>query len=469
MELYADGRKMKKTWSVIKFLLFILLVYITGFIWTSLPLINGYAAKTMCSDVFVSRRTLADINANELGSFPFNLSSVTVDTNDSSVTASMAGLASRKAIFRKGLGATLVSGMPETVVRNESFNLPVAPAVNQDSINWPAGNKLTQKPEDGIDTVALQKAIRYAFDEPSHKPARRTRAVIVIYKGQIIAEEYAAGFNAHSIQLGWSMAKGIENALLGILIKRRQLQLNAPAPIPEWKKDERNKITINDLLHMSSGLHYASSAAGPSDLTEMLFRQSNMGVYGMRAATEHPPGTVFHYADASANILSFIERKLLGDQQYYRFPYESLFYKIGMNSALLEVDASGTFVGSSYCYATARDWARFGLLYLNDGVWNNERILPEGWVRFTSTPTTARNEENKGAYGALWWVNKPDSRGIVKYPRIPADCISCQGYEGQFVAVIPSKKLVVVRLALERADKLDGDKFLADVINSLPE
>jgi len=219
---------------------------------------------------------------------------------------------------------------------------------------------------------------------------------------------------------------------------------------------------------MNSGLHYASSATGPSDLTEMLFRQNNMAKYGIQAAPDHDPGRVFHYADATANILSFIERKVLGDQQYHRFPYEALFYKIGMNSAILEIDASGTFVGSSYCYATARDWARFGLLYLNDGVWNGQRILPDGWVQFTATPTAARNEEGKGAYGALWWVNKPDNKGIQKYPHVPLDCISCQGYEGQFVAVIPSKKLVVVRLALERGDKLNGDTFLTNVIKALP-
>ncbi len=459
---------MKKAWQVIKFLLFILLVYVCGFIWTSLPLINGYAAKTMCSDVFVCHRTTADIRANELGSFPFNLASVTISLQDSSVTATIAGLASRKAIFRKGLGATVISGIPEVAVRNESFNLAVPPAVNQDSIEWPAGNKIWNTVTYDVDTLQLQQALQEAFNEPSHKSIRRTRAVIVVYKDRIIAEKYAWGFGARSIQLGWSMAKGIENALLGILINRGQLQLNRPAPVREWQQDERRTITINDLVHMSSGLHYASSATGPSDLAEMLFSQNNMAAYGIKAAPEHPPGKVFHYADASANILSFIERAIIGDPQYYRFPYEALFYKIGMNSALLEVDGSGTFVGSSYCYATARDWARLGLLYLHDGVWKTERILPEGWVQFTSTPGAANNQENKGAYGALWWLNKPDSKGIFKYPHVPADCFSCEGYEGQFVVVIPSKQLVVVRLALERGDKLDGDKFLSGIIKALP-
>ena len=460
---------MKKIiWRVIQFSMLVLLLCIIIYISKVLPLINGYAAKTMCSDLFISGRTFEDIEKSELGSFPFNLASCSVNMPDSSVTASIAGLAQRKAIFRNGLGATLISQTTEAELKKQSFLIVIPPAVNQDSIDWPAGNRMANKIIPGIDSIQLNEVVNDAFKEPSAEQKPSTRAVVILYQGKIIAEKYAGGFTASSKQLGWSMAKGIENALIGIMVKQGKINIELPVPVAEWKNDARNTITMADLMHMSSGLHYASSATGPSDLTEMLFKENNMAAFAIRAAADHPHGKIFHYADASANLLSFIERKLIGDSEYYRFPYEKLFYKIGMNSTLLEVDASGTFVGSSYCYATARDWARFGLLYLNDGVWNGERILPEGWVTFTATRSAAKNEEKKGEYGALWWLNAGNDNGVLKYPHVPADCFACQGYEGQYIWVIPSKKLVVVRLALERGNKLDPDKFLSGIIKALP-
>ena len=183
-----------------------------------------------------------------------------------------------------------------------------------------------------------------------------------------------------------------------------------------------------------------------------------MGHYAMRSSLRHPPGTIFNYSSGTANILSAIIRRTVGEEEYYHFPYQQLFEKIGMYSAVMEMDGGGTYVGSSYCYATARDWARFGLLYLHDGVWNGQRVLPEGWVRWTTT-----GEE----YGALWWLN----RGPVasrRHPEIPADCFSCEGYEGQYIWVIPSKDLVVVRLAMEHGSKLSPDTFVPEVVRALP-
>jgi hypothetical protein len=189
----------------------------------------------------------------------------------------------------------------------------------------------------------------------------------------------------------------------------------------------------------------------------MLFKEANMGAYAANSSLRHSPGQVFNYSSGTANILSLILRKAIGEDYYYRFPYEQLFEKIGMYSAVLEPDASGTFVGSSYCYATARDWARFGLLYLHDGIWNGQRILPEGWVKWTTTGTS---------YGALWWLNRDDG-GVRRYPHIPADCYACEGYEGQYVWVIPGSDLVVVRLALEHGRRLKPDVFLPEVIKAL--
>lgn len=267
------------------------------------------------------------------------------------------------------------------------------------------------------------------------------------------------------------MTKGIVNAMIGILVQQGKLNINSPAPIEQWKNDERMKITISDLMHMSSGLKFWWFPLGPSDLTNMLFKEKSMAEFALNKSLKNKPGTVFSYSDGSANILSYIIRKTVGDKDYYRFPYEQLFYKIGMDNTLLEVDASGTFVGSSYSYATARDWARFGLLYLNDGVWNDERILPEGWVKFTATASKAKDLSGEGKYGALWWLNAEDNGNAKNkdYPHVPSDCFSCQGYDGQYVWVIPSKKLVVVFMSFDHDGKLDQDTFLSEVIKALPK
>jgi CubicO group peptidase (beta-lactamase class C family) len=280
-----------------------------------------------------------------------------------------------------------------------------------------------------------------------------TRAVVVVHHGRIVAERYAPGFDQHTRLTGWSMTKGITNALIGILVGQGRLNVAEYAPVDIWQEDERGKITIENLLRMNTGLKWWEFYGGPSDATRMLYKEKDMGEYAMRSKLSQKPGEVFHYSSGTVNILSSIIRRTVGDSGYYRFPYEQLFYRIGMYSAVLEPDAGGTFVGSSYCYATARDWARFGLLYLQDGVWNGQRVLPAGWVEFTR-----RGEE----YGALWWLNRNG-----RHPHIPKDCYGCEGYEGQYIWVIPSDGLVVVRMALENGRKLDPDEFVPAVVRAM--
>ncbi|MDN3657365.1 serine hydrolase [Ferruginibacter paludis] len=460
----------KKIKKIVQYFFLLLLFCFVVYVWKFLPIVNGHVAKEMCSDVFVSGRTPDDIAKHETGIFPYNLGSYKVDRKDSSVTVSVFGLAKRKAIYRSGLGATLISGISETELRQQPINITSALSFNQDTIIFPQGNRTNDGVNAGVNKVQLNAAIKAAFDEPDNKQERQTRAVLVVYDGQIVGEKYAQGYSVNSKQLSWSMTKGIVNAMTGILVQQGKLNINAAAPIDQWQKDERNKITIADLMHMSSGLRFWWFPFGPSDLTNMLFKERNMSEFAADKSLKDKPGEVFNYSDGSANILSYVIRKTVGDKDYYLFPYEYLFHKIGMNNTLMEVDASGTFVGSSYCYSTARDWARFGLLYLNDGVWNGERILPEGWVKFTATASSAKNERN-GKYGALWWTNEADKNNVANkdYPNVPADCIYCQGFDGQYVWVIPSKKLVVVRFAFEHGNYLDPNFFLSEVIKALPE
>lgn len=426
---------------IVKFLLLIVGIFLLVFLWEGLPIISGYAAKVAGSGVFVAGRSSADVIRNDLGSFPVRLARVDVDITDSSVTASVWGLARRRAIYRRGLGVTLVSG---EVVRVEGKELARPPVVNMDTVDWPTGDR-------GSDSLvgAVQEVVGGAFGDWG------TRAVVVVYRGRIVAERYAVGFDRHTRLLGWSMTKGVLNALVGILVGQGRLDIRRPAPVDVWTGDDRERITTEDLLRMNSGLSWWEWYAGPGDATNMLFKSANMGEYASHSTLRHVPGTVFNYSSGTANILSAIVRSKLPDSLYYRWPYEQLFYKIGMYSMVLEPDAGGTFVGSSYGYATARDWSRFGLLYLRDGVWNGQRVLPEGWVRYTRT--------GKG-YGALWWLND----GGRRYPGVPEDCYSCEGYEGQDIFVIPSKELVVVRLAMEHGKRLNRAEFLKRIIGALP-
>ncbi|HXB09132.1 MAG TPA: serine hydrolase [Puia sp.] len=443
---------------IFKFLLLVFLIAVLVLIWESLPIISGYAAKVACSGVFVAGRQPNQVLRQDLAAFPENMASCTIDTQDSSVTASVLGLASRKAIYRWKLGATLVSGdVSEEGLREQHIPRWAAPAVNPDTVDWPMGDRvISGAPMRGVDTVKLHTALGYAFGEGG-APITGTRAVLVVYKGQLIAEEYAPGFDRRTRLTGWSMTKGVTNALIGILVGDHKLTVDAPAPVAEWRQDGRHVVTLANLMHMNSGLRWWEFYAGPSDATRMLFKESSMGGYAMRSSLRHAPGEVFNYSSGSANILSSIVRKAVGEEEYYHFPYQRLFERTGMYSAVMELDGSGSFVGSSYCYATARDWARFGLLYLRDGVWNGQRVLPEGWVRWTTTGDS---------YGALWWLNHR-AGGVRRHLGLPDDCFACEGYEGQYIWVIPSRELVVVRLACEHGSKLNPDTFVPEIVRAL--
>jgi CubicO group peptidase (beta-lactamase class C family) len=198
----------------------------------------------------------------------------------------------------------------------------------------------------------------------------------------------------------------------------------------------------------------------------MLFEKADMGAYTASHPLKDKPGSKFYYSSGNTNILSRIIKQTLGEKMYHAFPYDSLFYPLGMYSAILEPDGSGTFVGSSYMYATARDWARFGLLYYNKGVCNNKRILTEDWIRQTVTPAAAAEQ---GDYGYQFWLNAgaKNNPKNKEYPSAPNDLYYMDGYEGQRVFIIPSKKLVIVRLGLTQYHNFVQDTFLAEVLSAV--
>ena len=327
------------------------------------------------------------------------------------------------------------------------------------------GNLLLDSVVTGINYEQLQNVIDDAFNEAGKQKLRQLRAVVVVYDGKIIAEKFADGFNKNSVHTGWSMAKSVTNALIGILVKKGQLRISDTDLIPEWHNDSRKNITLDQLLHANAGLQWEEIYTRSSPVTDMLFKKGDMAKDAIRYRLENKPGTFFQYSGGTTNILSYIIRKKTGES-YFNFPNRELFFKTGMYSTILEPDASGMYVGSSYCYASARDWARFGLLYLNDGIVNGERILPEGWVKYTTTPSQGAR---RGQYGAQFWLNAgaPGNPSNRFFPDVPTDCFWADGFAGQNVWIIPSKKLVIVRLSLEQGNKLDENKFLSDIIKSI--
>lgn len=433
----------RKIIYAILFVVLVGLVYVGNFAIQYAYIGSSYNAKTVCSCMFVSGRDLENIKTEELYAVPF--STIKVDEVNKSVSANIYGLAETKAIYRKGLGCTLVNELSEEEIKKQ----PSVP-----SVDTLTENLLMADDFGGIDKIALEKSINEAFQEKDPQNVIRTRAIVVLHEGRILAEKYAPNIKSETPLLGWSMTKSVTSAMIGLLVKDGKLDIKKSAPITEWQNDERKKITIGHLLRMSSGLGFEENYAAPSDATQMLFRKKGAGAYALlsKAATE--PDKVWSYSSGTSNILQEIIRRQFATQaEYFAFPYQRLFHKIGMKSAVLEPDASGTFVGSSFMYATARDWAKFGQLYLQDGVWDGERLLPEGWVKYSATETA----HSGGKYAAHFWLDHQDKT-------FPQDAFMAIGFEGQYVTVVPSKNLVIVRLGCTPKDNFNHSALVKGVV-----
>lgn len=442
-------------------------------VWQTLQAGSGYKAKALASGVFVSGRDPERVLREDLSDGPMGWVFARADAEERSARARALGLAPSKAICREGLGCTLVEGLAEDEIRSQPFDPPPPASADPGGVPWPAGDALPDGPlPPHVDEAKLAAALAEVFSEPEGGGRRGTRAVVVVHRGRIVAERYADGFGPETPLIGWSMTKSVMAALVGIRVGQGELDLHAPAPVPEWGEagDPRGAITLDQLLRMSSGLEFSELTDDyGSDLVTMLFDRGDAAGYAAAKPLAHEPDTDWYYSSGTSNIVSRILRASFeGDQAaYFRFPREALFDRIGMRSAVIEPDASGTFVGSSFMYATARDWARFGLLFLQDGVWLGERILPEGWVEYSTTPTPRAPQ---GRYGAHWWLNAGDPQDPADrpWPALPTDAFAAQGFEGQRVLVVPSRELVLVRLGQSRPESsFDTNSFAAAVLAAL--
>ena len=448
---------MKKIFKIFCFSALLFAVYFGYITYPKLDLISGFSAKSMASGHFIDNRSQDIIEKNDNDIPKINWAKNTIDDTAKFATASVFGLKERKAIYREGLGATLINDDFDV---SKPYEVPKRTKI-KNNLPFPYGDN---EPKDtvfaNIDYVKLDAAVANAFDEKGQKN-KRTRAVLVIYKDKIIAEKYASGIDKNSKILGWSMTKSITATMFGILQKQGKLDINKPAPISEWAKDERAKITINDLLHMNSGLEWEEDYTKICDATKMLFQAEDMSQSQLIKPAQFKPNTHWNYSSGTTNLLSGILRKQFKThQEYLDFWYSALIDKIGMHSMLVETDMAGNYVGSSYSWATTRDWAKFGLLYLHKGNWNGEQLFDENWAKYVATPTNG----SKGDYGAHFWLNAGG-----RYPDAPRDLYSANGYQGQKVFVIPSQDLVIVRMGLTEEAKFNFNGLLKGIVGSFKE
>ena len=440
-------------------------------LWIAVHVGVGYAAKVTCSLALNSGQDAGQVFRDYVSREIAPLGpALRVSVSEEGAEATALGLIRVRAVHRRGLGCTLLpDGDEERLALPHGIDLPrraLDPAAP-----WPDGGGGPAAAPPPAIAAAIERAFREP-EPPEPDRVRQTTAVVVVRDGRLIAERYAPGYGPATTMLSWSMAKSVLATLVGIAAADGRLALREPAPVPEWSApgDPRHGITLDQLLRMSSGLAFDEHYGAVNDVSRMLFTMPDMGAFAASKPLEAPPDTRWSYSSGTANLIARLLRDSFGGDlaALVRYANERLFDPVGMTSAFFEPDASGTPIGSSFAFMTARDWARFGELHRLDGVWNGQRILPEGWVRYVTTPTPAAPD---GCYGAHWWLNAgaPTDRSQRMWPGLPTDAYAARGHSGQYVVVVPSEKLVVVRLGLSIPD--DGNdgtpELIADVIRAL--
>ena len=421
------------------------LIYFLAF-YPLLQILNGYTAKRICSSHFIAQRNLEDIEKQDLV-YPATWSNSIIDLENKMVHSSILGFASKSAQYRNGFGCTI----------KEDRRLKAVPKLTVPEFTqgfWPYGNQLRDTFFNNVDYVSLDKSIKAAFNTPD-----RTRAVLVAHRGNIIAEEYAEGFHENTELLGWSMTKSITNNLVGLLVKEGKLSIDDTSLLEEWT-DERKEISLNNLLSMSTDLDWSEEGSYLSDVTRMLYLVDNVADYAIEKPVRIEIGTSFIYSSGTTNIISkIIKNTFLTEEEYLKYPHDALFNRLGINGTM-ELDADNNYIMSSYAYMTTRDWAKLGQFWLQDGKWDHDQILPQDWIKQSTTAGGGINS----IYGAHFWLNT-DS---YLYPNVPSDMFAARGFQGQQVIVIPSRDIVIVRFGVDEGlETFNFDKFISSILGSI--
>lgn len=428
---------MAKRW----WLLLGLAAVLSFFGWRSLGISAGYiihgpsiaagiGAKLLCSAEYVSgmSREQAFEDVRQYSPILDELS-VTYDPERHAVTASFWGISEKTARYIEGLGCAIT--FSDADARHQIKTV----ATTQSDAPWPLGSR--------VDTIdpALQVQVADIVREDNAR-GLNTRALLVVHQGRVVAEAYDQGAGPGTPLLGWSMAKSLTAIMLGNLEFQGIADLSLPPGFSGWDRDARRTITTSHLLTMTDGLDFLETYEPGDNATIMLFDTPSASGYAMQVPASSKPGERYNYSSGTANLLARHYQDLLGSPQAaYDAFIHSIYEPLGMQNAVLEVDPSGTFVGSSYFYASARDWARMGQLMLNGGELMGRRIVSEDWVLRATTPNASINDK---AYGYQWWLNSGNDE--LRFPLLPADAYFANGNRQQTVMVIPSEGAVIVRL-----------------------
>ena len=436
-----------KTCKRILLFLAVIILLLVIYNYPKLNILAGYSGKNTASSVFLGKRSLEFTDKTDTNFSPINLATNKVDIGNKFATSSVFRLLTRKATYREGLGCVLTIDksdetasylIPKRLKRDNSTPFPYGNAAQKDIIF------------SNVDYGKLNATVNSIFG------TNNSRAVVVLYKDQIISEKYSEGFHKDSRILGWSMTKSIMSTVFGVLQHQNKINVQDKAPIDSWQTDARKNITIHNLLQMNSGLEWDENYDEISDATKMLFLERDMTKMQEEKPLSSKTNASWNYSSGTSNLLSGILRKQFSkDQEYLDFWYTNFIDKIGMNSMVIETDLVGNYAASSYAWATARDWAKFGLLYLYNGNWNGEQLFTKDWVAYATTPTPTSN----GISGAQFWLNtKKQLKGA------PENMYFAKGYQGQRVYILPDQDLVVVRFGLSWFEE---NAFLKGVIESI--
>ena len=427
-------------------------------------------AKVLCSALFVSGRRLGEaidhVADYFLGPRLDSISDIHVDRSRGLVRLTVAGRVTREAkrygdqgcvIHQPGRDSVFFTPVKVTSALPDAATTP-----------WPMGDLLPNEPVPGLDTAAMRRAVDTAFA----RPEGLTAGVVVVHRGRIVGERYANGAHRDMQLESWSMGKSITGTMIGLLIQQGAFKLDDPAPVAEWRKtpgDARAKITIKDLMRMSSGLRFSRGTRedlpGYHDHDLIYTGAIDAFEFSVTREKQFEPNTFGRYRNVDPLTLGLLVKEAVQkrSEDYLTWPQTALFDKIGIRRQVLETDPYGNFLLTGYDYGTPRNWARLGMLYLNDGVWNGERLLPEGWTKFVSTPAPAWADS---AYGGMVWVN---ARGGWPLPR---DAFAFRGAGGQDTYIVPSLSLVVVRMGHfpgSRIGTQDIQRALPLIVAALPK
>ena len=441
----------KKTLLILGIVVVAITVAWVTYLGPSLRVASGYAAKYACSSTFIGQMSEDNLRRALDLSFVRNVN-YTINHEDKTVEATLFGLAKQTArYYEQGHSCGCVLG--ET-------NFPTARA-KQDRGEpsdrwWPQGDRMRDSVPEGVQQAVIQAVLKHTLEANEG-----VLAITVAYGEHLVGEAYQKGVTADSRLLGWSMTKSMGNALFGIMERKGLVHRDDLTGIPAWQDDARKEITINHLLQMSSGLKWTENYGGLSGVTNMLYLQQNFFEYAISPSATRAPDKKWYYSSGTTNILSGLMRQnLAGYQEYLDFPYQELFEPLGMTSAVIELDNVGEHVLSSYGWATARDWTRFGLLYLYEGNWFGEEIFTKEWVTYSTTPAAAADS----VYGAQLWLNANGE----KIPGTPKDAFYENGFGGQRILILPSRNLVVTVLS-GNVKNFKFEEFYKQLYDLLPQ